>query len=50
MDVNMVFKIPVEFRAPTEDVVELTLGAGRAVFEKPENPGAHMKTLFIRDI
>jgi hypothetical protein len=25
----------------------LTLGAGRAVFERPENPGAHMKPLFI---
>jgi hypothetical protein len=41
--VNMVFAIPVEFHALAEDVVELILGAGRAVFEKPENPGAHMK-------
>jgi hypothetical protein len=36
MDVNIVFTIPAEFHAPTEDV-----------FEKPENPGAHMKPLFI---
>jgi hypothetical protein len=36
MDINMVFTIPAEFHAPTEDV-----------FEKPENPGAHMKPLFI---
>jgi hypothetical protein len=40
----------VEFRAPVEDVAELTLGAGHAVFEKTENPGAHMKPLFIEDI
>jgi hypothetical protein len=48
MDVNMVFTIPAEFHAPTEDVTELALCADRAVFEKPENPGAHMKPLFIR--
>jgi hypothetical protein len=47
MDINMVFMIPVEFRAPTEDVTELALGVEHAVFEKPENPGAHMKPLFI---
>jgi hypothetical protein len=49
MDVNMVFTIPVEFCAPIEDVVELALGAERAVFKKPENPGAHVKPLFIRE-
>jgi hypothetical protein len=48
MDVNMVLMIPAEFRAPTEGVAEVTLGAGRAVFEKLENPGAHTKPLFIR--
>jgi hypothetical protein len=48
MDVNMVFTILAEFHAPMEDVVELALGVERAVFEKPENPGAHMKPLFIR--
>jgi hypothetical protein len=47
MDVNMVFTIPVEFCAPTEDVTELALGAERAVFEKPESPSLHMKLLFI---
>jgi hypothetical protein len=40
--------ILVEFHAPMEDVVELALGAERVVFEKLENLGAHMKTLFIR--
>jgi hypothetical protein len=48
MDVNMVFTIPTEFRAPTKDIVELALGVERAGFKKPENPGAHMKPLFIR--
>jgi hypothetical protein len=48
MDVNMVFTILAEFCAPTEDVSELVLGAECVVFEKPENPGAHMKPLFIR--
>jgi hypothetical protein len=48
MDINMVFTILVEFRAPTEDVAELTLGSGHAVFEKLENLGAHMKPLFIQ--
>jgi hypothetical protein len=48
MDINMVFMIPVEFFAPTEDVVELALGAEYAVFKKPESPGVHMKPLFIR--
>jgi hypothetical protein len=47
MDVSMVFMILTEFRAPMKNVVELALGAERAVFEKPENPGAHMKPLFI---
>jgi hypothetical protein len=48
MDFNMVFTILVEFRAPMEDVAELALGVERAVFEKLENPGAHMEPLFIR--
>jgi hypothetical protein len=47
MDINMVFMIPVEFRAPTKGITKLALGAERAVFEKPENPGTHMKPPFI---
>jgi hypothetical protein len=47
MDVNMVFMIPAEFRAPMEDITELALGAEHAMLKKPENPGAHMKLLFI---
>jgi hypothetical protein len=48
MDINMVFTIPIEFRAPTKGVAELALGTEHVVFEKPKNPGAHMKPLFIR--
>jgi hypothetical protein len=47
LDVNMVFMILAEFHAPTEDVAELALGATCALFEKLENPGVHMKPLFI---
>jgi hypothetical protein len=47
MDVNMVFTIPAEFHAPTEDITELALGVERTVFEKVKNLGAHMKSLFI---
>jgi hypothetical protein len=48
LDVSMVFTIPVEFCAPMGDVMELASGAERAVYEKLENPGAHMKPLFTR--
>jgi hypothetical protein len=48
MDVNMVFMIPVEFRAPMEGITELALSLECAVFEKPENPSVHMRPLFIR--
>jgi hypothetical protein len=48
MDVNMLFMIPVEFDVPMEDIAELALGTERAMFEKPENLGAHMKPLFIQ--
>jgi hypothetical protein len=48
MDISMVNMIPAEFRAPMEDVAELALGAERAVFEKLENQGVHMKPLFIQ--
>jgi hypothetical protein len=48
MDVNMLFTIPAMLRELVEYVVELTLVAGCAIFEKTENPGARMKLLFIR--
>jgi hypothetical protein len=39
MDINMVFM---------KDITKLVLGAECAVFDKLENPGAHMKPLFIQ--
>jgi hypothetical protein len=48
IDVNMVFTILAEFCVPMKDVTVLELGDGHAVFEKSENPGAHMKPLFIQ--
>jgi hypothetical protein len=48
MEIHMVFTIPAEFCVAIENVAELTLGAERAMFEKPDNPGAHMKPLFIQ--
>jgi hypothetical protein len=45
MGVNMVFAIPVKFRAPEHGIVELVIGTERTVFEKP---GEHMKPLFIQ--
>jgi hypothetical protein len=47
MDVSMVFGILTEFHAPIEDITELALGAECAIFEKPENPGVHIKAPFI---
>jgi hypothetical protein len=48
LEVNMVFTIPFEFRAPECEVVELMLGAERAIFEQLERVGEHMKPLFVR--
>jgi hypothetical protein len=48
MDINIVFTIPAEFRAPTEDIAKLALGTEHVVLAKLENPGAHMKPLFIQ--
>jgi hypothetical protein len=48
MDVNMVFALPAEFRAPEIEVAQLVLGPKNATFERPEKPGQHLKPLFIR--
>ncbi|XP_044318562.1 protein NYNRIN-like [Triticum aestivum] len=48
MDVNMVFALRAEFRAPEAEIAELVLGPKNATFEKPENHGQHLKPLFIR--
>ncbi|XP_044392142.1 uncharacterized protein [Triticum aestivum] len=48
MDVNMVFALPAELRAPEAEIAELALGPENARFEKPEKHGQHLKPLFIR--
>jgi hypothetical protein len=48
LDVNMVFVIPEEFRAPETEVTELCVGVERAVFERPAKPREHMKPMYIR--
>ena len=48
IDVNMVFALPAEFRAPKIEVAELALGPKSAVFEKPEKPMKHLKPLYIK--
>jgi hypothetical protein len=41
----MVFQLQIEFCLPELDATQLALGAERAVFEKPEVLGEHMKPL-----
>jgi hypothetical protein len=48
MDINMVFTIPVEFCAQSEDVMELALGVEHVMFDRSKNSGVHMKSLFIQ--
>ena len=48
MDVNMVFALPAEFRAPKIEVAELVLGPQRAIFEKLKKPEKHLKPLYIK--
>jgi hypothetical protein len=47
-DINIVFHLPMEFVLPKTEVAQLNLGAERAVFEKPEKLGQHMKPLYIK--
>jgi hypothetical protein len=47
LEVNMIFVIPTEFRAPISEVAELAARAELAIFEKPARPGQHMKPLYI---
>src|SRR3954468_24739187 len=48
MDINMVFALPAEFRAPEPEVAELVLGPSSAMFEKPEKSDQHLNPLFIK--
>jgi hypothetical protein len=48
VEINMVFQLPQEFRLPKPEMAWLVLGAERAVLEKPNVLGQHMKPLCIR--
>jgi hypothetical protein len=48
MEVNMAFHLPDKFGLPETELVQLNLGAERAIFEKPEEVGSHMKPLYIK--
>jgi len=56
-DVNMVFMLPMEFLAPSNDdelefsdqIAQLALDSMTAIFEKPANDeGQHLKALFVK--
>jgi hypothetical protein len=47
-DVNMVFQLPSECCLLEPELSQLALGAERAVFEKSELVGQHMKPLYIK--
>jgi hypothetical protein len=48
MDINMVFKLPAEFRGAEEEVAQMCLGPKEVMFEKLEETSQHMKPLYIR--
>jgi hypothetical protein len=48
MEANMVFTIPGEVHAPEHEVMAMTPGPEKAMFDKPEEAGRHMKPLFIK--
>jgi hypothetical protein len=47
LEINMVFQLSQEFRLPEPEMAQLTLGAERVVFEKPEALRQHMRPLYI---
>jgi hypothetical protein len=48
LEINLAFHLQQEFMLPKPKMAQLALGAERAVFEKPETLGQHMKPLYIR--
>jgi hypothetical protein len=48
VDVTRMFVLPTEFRATEGDIAELALGVERAVFEKTNEQGSHLKPLYVR--
>jgi hypothetical protein len=48
MDINMVFKLPAEFKGAEEEVTQMCLGPKEVMFEKLEETSQHMKPLYVR--
>jgi hypothetical protein len=48
MDINMVFTLPTEFKGAEEEVAQMCLGPKESVFQKPEESGQHLKSLYVR--
>jgi hypothetical protein len=49
MEINMVFTLPLEFRAVEEsETTQLCLGPKEATFQKPDESSRHLKPLYIK--
>jgi hypothetical protein len=49
MEINMVFTLPLEFRAVEEsETAQLCLGPKEATFQKPDESSRHLKPLYIK--
>ena len=50
MNINMVYYLPIEFRAIGEEgeVAQLDFGPKNAIFEKPREPVKHLKPLYLK--
>jgi hypothetical protein len=48
MDINMVFRLPAEFRGAEEEVAQMCLSSKEVMFEKPEESSQHLKPLYVR--
>jgi hypothetical protein len=48
MYINMVFKLPIEFRGVEEKAAQMCLSPKEVIFEKSEESSQHLKPLYIR--
>ena len=50
MDINMVYYLPAEFRAISEEgeVDQLDFGPKNSIFKKPKEPVKHLKPLYLK--
>jgi hypothetical protein len=48
MDFNMLCTLPAEFRGVKEEATQMCLSPKEAMFEKPEESGQHLKSLYVQ--